>query len=63
MINRIKVLRTAQKWSQAEFARRLEVSRQTVIAIETGRSDPSLALAFTIARVFEMKIEDLFRPE
>ncbi len=63
MQNRVKVLRTARKWSQAELARQLEISRQSVIAIETERSDPSLALAFRIAALFELKIEDLFRLE
>lgn len=63
MKNRIKVLRTARKWSQAELARQLAVSRQTVIALESDRSDPSLTLAFALAKLFELKIEELFRPE
>ena len=63
MKNRVKLLRTAKKWSQAELARQLEVSRQSVIAIESERSDPSLALAFRIATLFQVKLEELFRPE
>jgi putative transcriptional regulator len=61
--NRLKVLRAEREWSQAELASRLGVSRQTVNAIETGKYDPSLPLAFTIARVFEMKIEGVFFPD
>lgn len=63
MQNSLKELRTAQRWSQAELAERLGVSRQTVIAIERGRYDPSLPLAFTIARTFGLPIEEIFRPE
>ncbi len=63
MKNRLKVLRAERDWSQAELAGRLSVSRQTVNAIETGKYDPSLPLAFTIARLFEMKIEDVFQPD
>ena len=63
MRNRLRVLRAERDWSQAELAERLGVSRQTVNAIETGRYDPSLPLAFTIARVFEQSIESLFFPD
>jgi putative transcriptional regulator len=63
MNNRIKVLRAERNWSQAELADRLKVSRQTVNAIETGKYDPSLPLAFTIAGLFGLKIEDIFSPE
>lgn len=62
MNNRLRVLRAERRWSQAELAERLGVSRQTVNAIETGKYDPSLPLAFSIARVFELKIEDVFSP-
>jgi len=58
----VRELRTGQGWSQAHLADLLEVSRQTVNAIETGRYDPSLPLAFTIARLFEMPIELIFQP-
>ena len=58
MKNRIRDLRAAQGWSQAELAARLDVSRQTVIALERGRYDPSLPLAFRIATAFGLKIED-----
>jgi putative transcriptional regulator len=60
MKNRLKVLRAERDWSQAELAERLHVSRQTVNAIETGKYDPSLPLAFTIARLFGCRIEDIF---
>jgi putative transcriptional regulator len=60
MKNRLRVLRAERDWSQAELAARLHVSRQTVNAIETGRYDPSLPLAFAIARVFERSIETIF---
>jgi len=60
MNNRLKVLRAERNWSQAELAERLGVSRQTVNALETGRYDPSLPLAFRIARVFEQPIESIF---
>ena len=63
MKNRLRVLRAEREWSQAELAARLKVSRQTVNAIETGKYDPSLPLAFTIARVFEQPIEAIFVPE
>jgi putative transcriptional regulator len=58
--NRLKVLRAERDWSQADLAARLDVSRQSVNAIETGKYDPSLPLAFRIARLFELKIEDVF---
>jgi len=61
--NRLKVLRAERNWSQQELAERLAVSRQSVNAIETGRYDPSLPLAFRIAQVFELHIEDIFAPE
>lgn len=60
MKNRLKVLRAERNWSQAELAVRLEVSRQSVNAIETGKFDPSLPLAFRIARLFQMPIEMIF---
>ena len=60
MNNRLKVLRAERDWSQADLASRLGVSRQTVNAIETGKYDPSLPLAFKIARVFGQPIEALF---
>lgn len=62
MKNRLKVLRAERDWTQAELARELEVSRQTVNAIETGKFDPSLPLAFRIAHTFGMKIEEVFDP-
>ncbi|HEX8387638.1 MAG TPA: helix-turn-helix transcriptional regulator [Sphingomonas sp.] len=60
MRNRLKVLRAERDWSQAELGGRLGVSRQAVNAIETGKYDPSLPLAFKIARLFEMRIEEVF---
>jgi len=63
MKNNLRLLRTEHEWSQAELASRLDVSRQTVNAIETGKYDPSLPLAFRIARLFGRHIEDLFDPE
>jgi putative transcriptional regulator len=60
--NRLRELRATQSWSQADLAGRLDVSRQTVNAIETGRYDPSLPLAFKIAQVFGAPIESLFFP-
>lgn len=63
MKNRLKVLRAERDWSQADLAERLEVSRQTVNAIETGRYDPSLPLAFRLAEVFETTIEAIFEPD
>jgi putative transcriptional regulator len=61
MENRLKVLRAERDWSQADLAGRLGVSRQTVNAIETGKYDPSLPLAFKIARLFGQSIEEIFR--
>jgi putative transcriptional regulator len=58
--NRLKVLRAERGWSQADLAEKLEVSRQSVNAIETGRYDPSLPLAFKIARVFGKMIDQVF---
>jgi putative transcriptional regulator len=63
MKNRIRDLRTERGWSQAHLAELLAVSRQTVIAIETGRYDPSLPLAFGIAKLFEQTIETIFSPD
>ena len=63
MKNKLKVLRAERDWSQAELADRLDVSRQTVNALETGKYDPSLPLAFKIAQLFGTRIEDLFDPE
>jgi putative transcriptional regulator len=63
MKNRLKVLRAERDWSQAELADRLEVSRQSVNAIETGKFDPSLPLAFRLARLFETTIEAIFTDE
>lgn len=62
MQNRLRVLRAERNWSQADLAARLHVSRQTVNAIETGKYDPSLPLAFTIARLFNLTIEAIFEP-
>ncbi len=63
MKNRLKVLRAERDWTQARLAEALEVSRQTVNAIETGKYDPSLPLAFRIARLFELSIEEIFEPD
>ncbi len=63
MKNRLRVLRAERAWSQAEVADRLGVSRQTVNAIENGKYDPSLPLAFGVARLFELRIEDVFNPD
>ena len=63
MRNRLKVLRAERDWSQGELAARLSVSRQSVNAIETGKYDPSLPLAFRIARVFDLPIEAIFEDE
>jgi len=60
MKNRIRVLRAERNWTQAELAERLDVSRQTVNALETGKYDPSLPLAFRLARLFGQAIEDIF---
>jgi putative transcriptional regulator len=63
VINRLRVLRAERSWSQAELAERLGVSRQTVNAIETEKYDPSLPLAFRIARTFGLAIEEIFQPD
>jgi putative transcriptional regulator len=63
MKNRLRVLRAEREWSQADLAERLEVSRQSVNAIETGKFDPSLPLAFKLARLFETTIEAIFLDE
>jgi putative transcriptional regulator len=63
MQNLVRELRSALRWSQGELGERLGVSRQTVNAIENGKYDPSLPLAFRIAGVFERKIEDIFTPD
>ncbi|QIL02797.1 helix-turn-helix transcriptional regulator [Sphingomonas sinipercae] len=63
MNNRLRVLRAERGWSQAELGGRLGVSRQAVNAIETGKYDPSLPLAFKIARLFELSIETIFHDE
>ena len=63
MKNRLRVLRAEREWSQADLAQRLEVSRQSVNAIETGKFDPSLPLAFRVARLFETTIEAIFSDE
>lgn len=60
MNNRLRELREARGWSQGELAEHLEVSRQTVNALETGKYDPSLPLAFKLARMFGQSIEDIF---
>jgi putative transcriptional regulator len=61
--NRLKVLRAEREWTQAQLAERLEVSRQTINAIEKGKFDPSLPLAFKAARLFELAIEEIFQDE
>jgi putative transcriptional regulator len=63
MKNELRVFRARRGWSQADLAERLEVSRQSVNAIETGKFDPSLPLAFKLARLFETTIEELFSDE
>lgn len=63
MNNRIQELRQNKGWSQAEMAKHLEVSRQTINALERGRYDPSLPLAFTISRLFGLTIEEIFLPD
>jgi putative transcriptional regulator len=60
MKNRLKVLRAERNWSQADLAVQLDVSRQAVNAVETGKYDPSLPLAFKIARLFDLPIEEIF---
>ena len=61
MMNKLRVLRAERNWSQAELAQQLKVSRQTVNAIETGKYDPSLPLAFDLAKLFGLKIEEIFQ--
>jgi len=61
--NRLKVLRAEKDWTQAQLASALEVSRQTINAIEKGKFDPSLPLAFKIARLFGLSIENIFSDE
>ena len=63
MKNRLKVLRAERDWSQADLAEKLQVSRQTINALETGKYDPSLPLAFKIARLFDQPIEAIFQDE
>jgi putative transcriptional regulator len=63
MKNRLRELRAAREWSQSDLADKLGVSRQTVNAIETEKYDPSLPLAFKVARLFKMKIEDIFEDD
>lgn len=63
MKNRLKVLRAERNWTQAELANALDVSRQTVNAIETGKFDPSLQLAFRASRLFAMRIEEIFHDD
>lgn len=60
MKNRLRVIRAEHNWSQADLAEKLGVSRQTINAVETGKYDPSLPLAFKIARLVDMKIEEIF---
>ncbi len=60
MTNRLRVLRAERKWSQAELGQQLGVSRQTINAIETGKYDPSLPLAFAMSRLFSLTIEEIF---
>jgi putative transcriptional regulator len=63
MKNRLKVLRAERDWTQAQLAQELEVSRQTINAIEKGKFDPSLPLAFKVARLFQLSIEEVFQDE
>ena len=63
MRNRLKLLRAERDWSQAEVASRLQISRQSFNAVETGKFDPSLPLAFRIAQLFETTIEAIFEPD
>lgn len=63
MKNKIRVLRAERRWSQAELATRVGVSRNSIVSIENGHFDPSLSLAFAIADAFECKIEDVFEHE
>ena len=62
MLNSLRELRAERGWSQADLANKLNVSRQTVNALETGRYDPSLPLAFAIAKLFKLRIEEIFQP-
>jgi len=62
MKNRVRELRRKRGWSQAELGERVDVSRQTINAIETGKYDPSLPLAFKLAQVFKQRIESMFEP-
>jgi putative transcriptional regulator len=61
--NRLKILRAERDWTQAQLAEELEVSRQTINAIEKGKFDPSLPLAFKVARLFGLSIEDIFEDQ
>jgi putative transcriptional regulator len=61
--NRVRDLRAEREWSQADLADRLDVSRQTINALETGKYDPSLPLAFKVAALFKSRIEEIFFPE
>ena len=63
MKNRLRVLRAEREWSQATLATKLDVSRQTINAIETGKYDPGLPLAFKVAHLFDQSIEDIFEPD
>lgn len=63
MRNQVRVLRAARSWTQQDLADRAGVSRQTINSIESGKYDPSLPLAFTLARLFERRIEELFDPD
>jgi putative transcriptional regulator len=63
MENRIRELRAVKRWSQAELGEQLNVSRQTINALETGKYDPSLPLAFKISKLFALPIEQIFTPE
>ncbi len=63
MKSRLRVLRAERNWSQADLAEKLNVSRQTVNAVETERYEPSLGLAFKIAKLFGMRVEEIFEPE
>jgi putative transcriptional regulator len=62
MKNRLRVLRAERRWSQAELAERVGVSRQAINAVETGKHDPSLTLAFALAGAFDLRIEEVFDP-
>lgn len=63
MKSRLRVLRAERNWSQAELAERLGVSRQTVNAVETERYEPSLSLAFKMAKLFALRVEEIFTPD